>query len=178
MLTAVLYLPLWFQAIKGSTAVKSGIQTIPLVLSLVVASILCGGLVHRVGYYTQFLYLGLHPHVYRWRPLDYPHCNIDHSHWIGYQVIFGLGYRKLHAAVQSRCASRLTQDRRAHRHLGNLLLPNAGGAIFVSVGQNVFLNKFLKALGKLPGPSTPKPSSAPGPQHCETTCPKQPCRQC
>lgn len=54
MLTLVHWIPTWFQAIKGNSAVESGINTIPLVLSLVVASILAGQAVGRIGYYTPF----------------------------------------------------------------------------------------------------------------------------
>ncbi|RMY42540.1 hypothetical protein D0864_16072 [Hortaea werneckii] len=54
MLALVYWVPTWFQAIKGTSAVDSGINTIPLVLSLVVASILAGQAVGRIGYYTPF----------------------------------------------------------------------------------------------------------------------------
>lgn len=54
MLALVYWIPTWFQAIKGTSAVESGINTIPLVLSLVVASILAGQAVGRTGYYTPF----------------------------------------------------------------------------------------------------------------------------
>jgi len=39
MIVTIYFLPLWFQAIKGVSAVTSGIDTLPLVLALVVASI-------------------------------------------------------------------------------------------------------------------------------------------
>lgn len=54
MMALVYWIPTWFQAIKGTSAVDSGINTIPLVLSLVVASILAGQAVGRIGYYTPF----------------------------------------------------------------------------------------------------------------------------
>ena len=46
------YLPIWFQAIKGDSAVQSGIHILPSILSVVVLSIISGGLVTLVGYYT------------------------------------------------------------------------------------------------------------------------------
>lgn len=58
MLTVSVYIPLWFQAIKGVSAFQSGINSLPLVLSTVVGSILSGGLVQRIGYYTPFMILG------------------------------------------------------------------------------------------------------------------------
>ena len=51
-LTFNYYIPLWFQAITGVSAVKSGINILPSILSVVVFSIVSGGLVTVVGYYT------------------------------------------------------------------------------------------------------------------------------
>ena len=44
------YLPIWFQAVKGASAVKSGIMNIPMVLTLVIVSVLGGVGVTVLGY--------------------------------------------------------------------------------------------------------------------------------
>lgn len=46
------YLPIWFQAIKGDSAVGSGIHVLPSILAVVVFSMASGGLVTWLGYYT------------------------------------------------------------------------------------------------------------------------------
>jgi hypothetical protein len=38
MLIATYYLPLWYQSTKGATATKSGLDILPLMISLVVAA--------------------------------------------------------------------------------------------------------------------------------------------
>ena len=38
------YLPIWFQAVKGASSLKSGVDLLPLILSQIIASILSGGL--------------------------------------------------------------------------------------------------------------------------------------
>lgn len=50
ILVLIYYLPLWFQAVKGTTAVESGIRNLPLILGLVVVSILTGIGVTISGY--------------------------------------------------------------------------------------------------------------------------------
>jgi len=50
----VYFLPVWFQAIKGVSATKSGIMNLPMILALVISSIVAGGLVTDFGYYTPF----------------------------------------------------------------------------------------------------------------------------
>jgi EmrB/QacA subfamily drug resistance transporter len=151
MMTAVLYLPLWFQAIRGSTAVKSGIQTIPLVLSLVAGSITCGALVHRLGYYTQFMYLGSILMSIGGGLLTTMTGATNHSGWIGYEVLFGLGIGS--SMQQSNLAVQVVLPKRDVPTGISVIFffQTLGGAVFVSVGQNVFLNKFLTQLGDLPG---------------------------
>lgn len=49
-LLLVYFLPIWFQAVKGASAVKSGIMNLPMILTLVTVSILSGIGVTVVGY--------------------------------------------------------------------------------------------------------------------------------
>lgn len=53
------YLPLWFQAIKGYSAVDAGIRLLPMVLPMVHASITTGILISKTGYYTPFMICGV-----------------------------------------------------------------------------------------------------------------------
>ena len=46
------YIPIWFQAIKGISAIQSGIHVLPSILASVIFSIASGGLVTVTGYYT------------------------------------------------------------------------------------------------------------------------------
>jgi MFS family permease len=50
--------PIYFQAIKGSTPSESGLQLLPLMLSVVLFSFITGGLVTWWGYYTPFIIIG------------------------------------------------------------------------------------------------------------------------
>lgn len=56
-LLLIYYLPIWFQAVKGASAVKSGIMNLPMVLTLVITSILSGIGVTLVGYYAPLMYV-------------------------------------------------------------------------------------------------------------------------
>uniref|UniRef100_A0A093URC9 Putative HC-toxin efflux carrier TOXA n=1 Tax=Talaromyces marneffei PM1 TaxID=1077442 RepID=A0A093URC9_TALMA len=49
------YLPIWFQAVKDASSLQSGVDVLPFILSQVVASIVSGGLVRKVGYYLPFV---------------------------------------------------------------------------------------------------------------------------
>jgi len=49
-LLLIYYLPIWFQAVKGATAVKSGIMNLPMLLTLVLTSVFSGIGVTAMGY--------------------------------------------------------------------------------------------------------------------------------
>ena len=149
-MTSVFYLPVWFQAIKGASAVKSGIMSIPLILSLVVAAMLCGAMVQRFGYYTPFMYGGSMLMTIGAGLITTFTVNTGHAKWIGFQVIMGLGIGM--GMQQSNLA---VQTVLHHRDVptGSALMffsQSLGGTVFVSVGQNVFLSKFVSRLQQLP----------------------------
>ena len=52
--THIFYLPFYFQASKGTTAEESGIRTIAYLVSITCSSIVIGGLITFLGYYSPF----------------------------------------------------------------------------------------------------------------------------
>lgn len=151
MLTVSMYVPLWFQAIKGTDAMKSGIDMIPLVLSVVVGSITSGALVQRLGYYTPFMIVGSCLMAIGAGLITTWDMGTKSSKWIGFQVILGLGVgytmQQPNLAVQVVLAKNDVPT-------GTALLSfcqTLGGAVFVAVGQNVFINKFTSGLERIPG---------------------------
>ncbi|RMX99898.1 hypothetical protein D0868_09303 [Hortaea werneckii] len=139
MLTLVYWIPTWFQAIKGTSAVESGINTIPLVLSLVVASILAGQAVGRIGYYTPFAIASA---------IIMP-IGAGLPKWIGFQILFGFG---VGLGMQQATMAAQTVLRKQDVPTGVALLffaQQLGGAIFVSVGQNVLNSKLVSGIIRL-----------------------------
>jgi EmrB/QacA subfamily drug resistance transporter len=151
MLTVSIYIPLWFQAIKGVSAMQSGINTIPLVLSVVVGSILSGGLVQRIGYYTPFMILGSSFMAVGTGLLTTWNMSTSSGMWIGYQIIvgFGVGCTMQHPniAVQTVLPRHDVPIGTAFLSLCQTL----GGAVFTAVGQNLYIDKFTKGLEQIGG---------------------------
>jgi hypothetical protein len=48
----IYYLPQWFQAVKGVDPVQSGIDTLPFLIALTIASIAAGATVSKIGYHV------------------------------------------------------------------------------------------------------------------------------
>ncbi|KAF6802503.1 MFS aflatoxin efflux [Colletotrichum sojae] len=151
MMLAVYYLPLWFQAVQGADPVDSGIYTIPLVLSIVVSSVISGGMTQKIGYYVPSMILcpcimsvglGL---MSTFRP------GTSSAHWIGYQFLtgFGLGFgmQTVGLAVQAV----LPKEDVSTGVSISFFSQQLGAAIFVSAGQSILSNLLVSELSGISG---------------------------
>ncbi|OJJ44353.1 hypothetical protein ASPZODRAFT_101369 [Penicilliopsis zonata CBS 506.65] len=149
MMLMVYYLPIWFQAIKGVSAMKSGLMNLPLVLSLVLGSILAGILVSKLGYYTPFLLLGTILSAVGIGLITTFTPTTNLPKWLGYQVLYGLG---LGVGMQQPNVAAQTVLPRQDVPTGIALLmfmQSLGGSLFLSVGENVFTNRLIGDLSSL-----------------------------
>lgn len=141
---AIYFLPLWFQAVKGASAVRSGIMNLPMLISVVVFSLISGALVTVLGYYTPFMIVSTvimsigYGLIYTFRP------DTASSVWIGYQVLagtgIGLGLQQPLMAVQTVLSAKDMPTGTAVI----VFMQTIGGSLFVSVAQNVFNNKLVQ----------------------------------
>ncbi|KAJ7158336.1 major facilitator superfamily transporter, partial [Mycena crocata] len=142
----VFYIPIWFQAIKNVSAVKSGIDNIPMVLSVVVFVLLSGGLIAILGYYTPFMILSSVFMSVGAGLLSTFKPDTNSAHWIGYQVVYGLGTGL--GMQQSVLAAQAVLEL-VDVPVGTSMVMFAqtlGGALFISISQNVFTNKLVSGL--------------------------------
>jgi hypothetical protein len=151
MMLLVYYLPIWFQAVKGTSAFESGIRMIPMVLSLVVASIMSGQFTAKVGYYVPAMLVSPVIASIGAGMITTLNQNSGHAMWIGYQVLFGFG---IGLAMQIMGLAAQAVLPREDVSIGTAVMffsQQLGGAVFVSVGQNVFINDLVKGLANVPG---------------------------
>ncbi|KHN94876.1 MFS transporter [Metarhizium album ARSEF 1941] len=139
----VYYLPLWFQAVQGTSAIQSGIKNLPMILSLVIFSLVSGGLVTTLGHYAPFMIASTVLMSVGAGLLSTFDVDTGPARWIGYQVIFGigvgLGMQQTMVAVQASLDG-------ADVAIGTAIIifsQTLGGALFICVAQNVFQNKLV-----------------------------------
>jgi MFS family permease len=151
MLMVSIYVPLWFQAIKGASAMQSGVNTIPLVLSVVVSSILSGYLVQRIGYYTPFMILGSGSMAIGAGLITTWDMNTDSGMWIGTLIVtgFGVGCTMQHPNIAVQTILRKEDVPTGIAILS--LFQTLGGAVFTAVGQNLYIHKFSAGLEQIGG---------------------------
>jgi MFS transporter, DHA2 family, glioxin efflux transporter len=90
-LIIVFYLPIYFQAVKGTTATKSGIDCLPLLLSVVFSSVCGGVLVTVLGYFTPFMIGGMAVFTVGTGLLSTLAVDTSFGKWFGYQILAGAG---------------------------------------------------------------------------------------
>ncbi|CAL5874497.1 uncharacterized protein PFLUO_LOCUS8793 [Penicillium psychrofluorescens] len=147
----VYYVPIWFQAIRGASAMHSGIDTLPMMIAVTLASIAAGGTVSVWGYYTPFMFgfvvvgsigAGL---ITTWT------TDTSTGKWIGYQILYGWG---IGMGLQQTLVAAQTVLPLADVPTGTALIVFAqmfGGALFVSVAENTFTNNLVSGLEGVSG---------------------------
>ncbi|KAL9090656.1 MAG: hypothetical protein Q9165_005144 [Trypethelium subeluteriae] len=151
MMVLLYYLPIWFQAVKGVSAIKSGIMLLPMVLSTVLGALVSGFLISKIGYYAPFFLICsiIQPIGAGLMTTFTP--STGHAKWIGYQVIFGIG---LGCGTQQPLTVVQTVLDRPDVAIGSAVMMFTrflGSAVFLPVAQNIFLNSLVKKLTNLPG---------------------------
>ncbi|KAK7456847.1 hypothetical protein CaCOL14_010748 [Colletotrichum acutatum] len=144
-------LPIWFQGIRGTDAVTSGIDTLPLVLSLVFGAIVSGGVINGIGwfnpvFFSSVIFMAVGGGLISTFVVDTPTRT-----WIGYQIILGLGIGQ-----GMQLASLGAQVALAQKDvpIGVSLMffaQSLGGSVLVCVAQAVFNNELRSRLGTFSG---------------------------
>ncbi|CAK5272432.1 unnamed protein product [Mycena citricolor] len=142
------YLPIYFQTVHNVSALKSGISTLPLILAVVASSILAGALVTRLGYYAPFMIVSTVVSTVGAGLISTLGVSSGANKWIPYQIIHGFGLGL--GTQQPMLAVQVVLDM-ADVPTGLSIImfsQSIRGALFVSVGQNVFNNKLVTGLAK------------------------------
>ncbi|KAL3421805.1 hypothetical protein PVAG01_05961 [Phlyctema vagabunda] len=151
MITMIYFIPLWFQAIKGVSAVQSGINNLAMVLAMVVSVISTGVFVAKAGYYVPPMLLSPILLAVGAGLITTFSAETSSSRWIGYQIIYGLG---LGMGMQQASMAAQTCLSRKDVSTGISLMffcQSLGGAIFVCIAESLFTNTLAKDLRSLPG---------------------------
>jgi hypothetical protein len=147
------YLPYYFQAINGDTAIKSGVNVMPYLISTVVLSLLTGAIVSKTGYFTPPAILGPVLSTVGCGLLTMLEVNTPSSKLIGYQVLAAAG---IGMAIQQGIIAVQVVLPLESVPIGTaiiLFFQNISGSIFVSAGNSILRNELTGMLQKanIPG---------------------------
>ncbi|KAK0729229.1 major facilitator superfamily domain-containing protein [Apiosordaria backusii] len=139
------FLPIWFQAIKNDSAIRSGVNMIPYFLVNAFFSLLAGIFVSIIGYVTPPAVIGSAIGTIGLGLLTLLNVNTTTAQWVGYEILssagFGISIQQGFTAVQTV----LGEDDMAVGTAAVVASQSLGGAVILSIGNSVFQNQLLKA---------------------------------
>ncbi|KAH7274887.1 major facilitator superfamily domain-containing protein [Fusarium solani] len=145
-LTAMYFLPIWFQAVLGQSAIMSGVSNLPMLLGIVCFAIISGAAVTVWGYYTPFMIVGGILMAIGFGIITMFEVNTAKAEWIGYQLLAGIGVgmclQQPLIAVQVVCEM-------VDMPTGTALIVFAqtlGGALCITAGNTVFTNTLVDKI--------------------------------
>ncbi|KAL2430113.1 MFS-type efflux pump MFS1 [Exophiala dermatitidis] len=147
------YLPIWFQAIKGASAIHSGVNMIPYMVANAVFSLLAGIFVSKNGRFAPPAILGCAIGTIGSGFLATLDESTPSSRWIGFEFLISAG---LGMAIQqgfSAVQAVLPLEEVPIGTAAVVASQSLGGAIFVSVGNTLLQDHLLKEnnAGSSPG---------------------------
>jgi len=150
MQVVVYYTAVWLQAIKGTTAIRSGVLTIPMVVGMVFGSIGAGAIVQKTGWYNPLAITGSCIMPIGAGLLTLLRADSDIAR---FQVIvlygFGLGMcmQQSNLAIQAVLPMKDVSSGISVV----MMMQTLGGAICIAIAQSVLNNKLTTGLAGIPG---------------------------
>ncbi|KAI8959839.1 MFS general substrate transporter [Daldinia sp. FL1419] len=153
LLVHTYFLPIWFQAILGYSAIQSGVAMIPYFVANALFSVFSGIFVSVVGYFTPPAILGSAIGTVGCGIITLFHPSMSTAMWIGFEILasagFGMSIQQGFTAVQTV----LGPEDIAVGTAAVVACQSLGGAVFISVGNSVFQNRLAGLIGQtnIPG---------------------------
>ncbi|KAK3315920.1 major facilitator superfamily domain-containing protein [Apodospora peruviana] len=140
------YLPIWFQGVRGDSPILSGVHTLALVITTVIATIVGGLLIALFGHVAPWMVAASVFTAIGAGLLTTLDVGTVTSKWLGYQIIYGLG-----SAFGRNCPSICLQNLLPEKDapMGYTIITFVSfvsGAVFVSIAQALFANNLVVGL--------------------------------
>ncbi|TVY44625.1 MFS-type transporter [Lachnellula cervina] len=153
------YLPLYFQSVKGSSPLGSGLLVMPITVTEAIAGVLVGVIIHRTGRYLEIIYVGvllmtLGNGLYI---LLSPKSGLVEI--IFSQIVAGSGAGLLFHSPLIALQARVSQENTATATATSTFVNNLATALSVVIGGVLFQNSMDIRVTSLALPPTNLPSN-------------------
>ncbi|KAI0812844.1 putative gliotoxin efflux pump, partial [Xylaria sp. FL0064] len=143
---ALFWLPIYFQAVRGVSAISSGVRLLPAILGLTITQIVVGGLITVTGIHNPFLILG--PAIAAVGSGLFALLDKQSSagQWIGFQIVLGVGvgFCLTIPLLLSQVVVKTKDVSTATPFI--IFAQSVGSAFLLPTAQAVFQNELIKAL--------------------------------
>ncbi|KAI0172762.1 MFS gliotoxin efflux transporter glia [Hypoxylon sp. FL1284] len=140
------YLPIYFQSVKGASAIQSGVDNLPIVIAVAIFAVVGGLVVSKTGLPTPTMFVGAMLGTIGCGLLYTLEIDTPSGKWIGYQILTGSAIAfSVQNGLNIAQASVTAEDLPAVT--ANLyFFQTVGGAFTVSSAQAAFINQALDRL--------------------------------
>ncbi|KAI1287578.1 MFS general substrate transporter [Xylaria venustula] len=146
------FLPFWFQGVKSISPIQTGINFLPYLLPQLISLVIIGGIVKHFGYYVPYMVAGELICVAGQALLTQIHPNSTTLYWAASLVVSGLGSGMAMQLPYTAIALVLPDHDIPVGNAIAVLSYQLGGAVFISVGQNIVITTVLDLVQqRLPG---------------------------
>jgi len=158
MFTAVIYLPRFYQVVRGVSATQSGYEIWPLLVGLMGGSILAGQLISRTGKYKALMLIAIGILIVGAYLMT--HMQVDTNNWLlwSWMLILGAGIGPGMAAYTVVIQSVAPLKRMGVATSTLTLLRQLGGSVSLAIAGTLFNSTFTQQL-----PSSLAAHGVPGP---------------
>ncbi|MCJ1404233.1 hypothetical protein MMC11_007458 [Xylographa trunciseda] len=142
------YLPFYFQAVEGVSATASGVRFISLAFPEVLAIVIMGATITKIGFYTPFMVLGVLIAIVGVALLSRIDLATTTLQWAAYCVITGIG---IGIGIQLPYTALQVVLSESDVPSGNgimLLFQQLGGAIAIPIGETIFVNTLIARVSQ------------------------------
>lgn len=147
----VYYLPFYFQSVLGTTARRSGVDTLPYLMSLLFTPMISGSLITIVGYYVPFMLVGSTLLTIGSGLLFSLSTHSSNGQLIAYQFLAAFGAGLCRQIGFSSVPLVLHPDDLATASALVAFCNSLGPTLAISIGQSIFTNIFDNQVSGLPG---------------------------
>ncbi|RAQ41629.1 MFS multidrug transporter [Aspergillus flavus] len=132
------YLPIYFQSVRGKSALVSGVNLLPNILCQLVMAIISGVLTGKLGYYLPWGVFGAMLNSIGSGLLSNLTPDTSVPDWAGYQSLVGFGRGAATQVPMVAIQNQVTADEVSTALALMTCSQTLGGAIFLAVGQVIF----------------------------------------
>ncbi|GAA5956352.1 hypothetical protein JCM3765_005638 [Sporobolomyces pararoseus] len=141
------YLPIFFQATRGSSATKSGLQILPFMLSVTFAAGGCGALVSATGRFWHILLLGPTLICVGGGLLFTVDEHTSFARMLGYQIIIGVGVGSILQNTLIAIQADSDTEQEIPQRSGIVTFAQLIGAtVGIAIASSIFGNKLAQGL--------------------------------
>ncbi|KAL5315754.1 hypothetical protein ACEPPN_016624 [Leptodophora sp. 'Broadleaf-Isolate-01'] len=132
------YLPIYYQTVRGTSPIRSGVNMLPIVLFQVLLAMTSGVLVQKFGYYLPFVLGGSALTAIGYGLYSTLDPSSSTGHWVGFEILFGIGAGSAGAMAFISLQTSIPAAQISIAMGILLFFQNLGGAIWLAISQIIF----------------------------------------